>query len=198
MSPDRLDSTIELIKATSTQRRSYRVPGGSAIEHLRAWLAEHPEDACFHSMGQIGKAIGVTPERVRQLMPHWAKARQSLVRKRLADFVEAHPEAMLNPYDGGMTLNQIAAALNVTAPTINRHWYALGFPSKKLMRRCEPNDPFGSRSIIEWVPCECCGKSFAWTVSKERNYRAGQQKYKVCNQLCGIHLRDDRPCGGAR
>lgn len=104
---------------------------------LREFMAAHPNACAELTLEQIGKELGVTRERVRQLMPDYAKRRRPVVRSRrvgaLLAYIEAHPEASLTPGLGGMTLKAIGAELGCSAETVSNVWREAGLPDRKIL-----------------------------------------------------------------
>ncbi len=122
----------------------------SAKERLHSWLREHPDNPCAaYGLADIARDIGVTRERVRQLLPPEVYARsrgrqpqqQFQEQQQLAAFIEAHPGALVPPGidDAGMYRWQIAEALGWTRERLHRVWTRMELPSHEVLTAAFPS-----------------------------------------------------------
>lgn len=164
----------------------------TAREKLRAWLAEHPNPCGDHTLTEIASTLGVSRQRVQQLMPTYAENGVAQRLLRFQQAIEEHPEIVLAPHLGGWTVVEAGAAVGVCGATITRWLRELGYPPKRMQ--------FGtvSSSVLhrEWANrplaterCWNCGTSFPWTKRRDSFFRRGLQKSKVCSHQCGLKLR---------
>src|SRR3990167_3718832 len=89
-------------------RRVHKNPRAQAKERLITLLKERPNICAEMSLTDIGKELGVTRERIRQLMPEYSARRAAAVglQARVAAFVEEHPEVTIPKWMGGMTYRE--------------------------------------------------------------------------------------------
>lgn len=156
---------------------------------LREFMQAHPDACAEYPLHKIGAAVGVSKERIRQLMPDYAKRRREAIHRqrvaRLLAYVDANPRALLSVRDGGMPLKEVAAALGLDTNTVRLYWKEAGLPPKSLQFS---GDEDHLHKIDRWEACACCGTSFAVTRQKLANRRQGMIKYRSCSVKCGIVL----------
>lgn len=163
-------------------------------DRLRAWLAEHPNPCLTYNLQEIGDEFGMTRERVRQLIlkvtgQPWGRrggeARRAKTDRLLADFLEAHPEAMLIADLRGMSLREIGEAIGIAESQVQQSWKRLGLPPRSL-QTLTPGERAARRTETLYLEtCVSCGAEFPWTPQKERNRRAKGTRV-VCSTGCGI------------
>lgn len=97
------------------------------------------ENLCQFTLEQIGERIGVTRQRVEQLMPDFAQRRQTFLHqqllRRLQDFLEERPEAILTKARGGMYMYEIAENIGVPASKLPKLWQEVELPDRKLLTK---------------------------------------------------------------
>lgn len=181
-----------------------RVPGFAhdtpALDRLRAFLALHPNSCEQYTLEQIGAVIGVSRERVRQLMPQYGQtaisARQAIIDRKLTTFLSEHPEAHLPATLGGMTIPAIATAIGLKLSGVERAWQRLGLPSRTLIEDSytprERNERYWAFPLGEET-CVSCGDAYTWTRRHEHGYRCGLKKFNVCSIQCGNRMRGQPP-----
>jgi hypothetical protein len=122
----------------------------SGQQRLRAFLRRRPLALQTLTLRAIGREVGLSGERVRQLLPrimpietgHLPRERRQHERhkleQRLRRFVTKRPRVIETPARGGMTYVALATRLNVSPTAISRAWRALGLPDRsgpQLTRR---------------------------------------------------------------
>lgn len=127
----------EVLESKRAEPSRHKGPPNVAGMKLREWMATHPNQCAEWSLERIAQEIGVTRERVRQLMPQYARVRQSTrwqtdLRK-VAEFVESTPEAMLPRALGGLTVQVMAQRLGLAKSRFHSVWQALGYPKRTLL-----------------------------------------------------------------
>lgn len=89
------------------------------------------------TLEEISQHVGVTRERVRQLIPAYGKESYRIKREqrrdRLARFIIEHPEAQLTPARGGMSMKAIAKATGLTCQEASTFWTELQLPDRHLL-----------------------------------------------------------------
>ena len=103
-----------------------------AKERLREFFREHP-NACMEGFTyqQIGDAIGVSRQRVHQIMPEYQRANVCAIR--LQQFLDQEPSAILSKAAGGMTYRQIADKVGLSVDQVESAWKALELPPRTLL-----------------------------------------------------------------
>jgi hypothetical protein len=87
------------------------------------------------TLADLAREIGVSRERVRQLLPEYARDRaHRALCERLKRYVEAHPSSVLTPARGGMTYIAIAADLGVDTRSLRLAWRVCGLPARALQK----------------------------------------------------------------
>ena len=145
-----------------------------ARERLDAWLAEHPYHCAF-SLEQIGAAIGVTRERVRQLMGHRGRPKPSVLA--VYNLIQSRPEAVLPKADGGMSLEEITAATGFKKSTVRLALKELGYP----------------RAVFHMAlsrPCTGCGADVPPRYRKNNPRYAGVKRV-FCSWACMIAWKSE-------
>lgn len=163
-------------------------------ERLRALLAARPNICEELNLADIGKQLGVSRERVRQLMPEYVKNAREHRIALLARYVDEHPEALLPRDMGGMVQREIAAATGLSLFSLRTYWLILGLPPRSLLTK---SAAYGVKSgtseydrrwmheVIGTRVCVVCGKSFPWTLEKQSNWKAGRWSGETCGVRCG-------------
>ena len=86
-------------KATTTAKR------------LNRFLAAHPNASRDYSLSDIARRLDISRERVRQLLPEYARqrpARSSIIERELSEFIAQTPTALHPTNRGGPSFTQIA------------------------------------------------------------------------------------------
>lgn len=96
---------------------------------LIALLKKRPNICAEMSLTDIGVELGVSRERIRQLMPGYAKRRAAVVntKARVAAFVEEHPEVTIPTWMGGMSYTTAGAALGIHRASFGQTMLLLGY-----------------------------------------------------------------------
>jgi predicted transcriptional regulator len=167
-----------------------RVYPNSAAARLRARVAADPDYPERYTQPEIAAEFGISQQRVHQILGPVGRRRHEIstgrLRDRLAKFVEDHPQAVRLRRDGGMSPAQIAAEIGLSTAAVRKYWMQLNLPSRT------PH-PLGRREVLRREICVECGATFDWTLLRERNFRTGPQKFKVCSTRCGTrHGRKSR------
>ena len=161
-------------------------PRGSTAIKVMEIAAANP---CM-TLEWIASQVGVSRERVRQIVPSHAQGRRAFVNPKhtseLQAYINEHPEAILPLRDGGHTQGQIASAIGITVETLRKAWVALDLPDRAALFAAD--EPYSYARIMRWENCEACGKPFAWRYSKEVNWRAGNIAYRTCGGSCSLAL----------
>jgi hypothetical protein len=100
-------------------------------ERLVEFLAAHPNAEGHLYLSDIARELGVSRERVRQLLPGWQGPPSPA--RALELYLAAHPEAMMSAARGGMTMKAIALAIGREASAVRRAWLQLGLPDRRSM-----------------------------------------------------------------
>lgn len=103
-------------------------------------LRETPNLCEVRTLTSIAEELGVTRERIRQILPKPAMHRRVMQSQnklaadsaKLAAYIESHPLAFLRSGYGGPTFVQIAADLEMTTRRVKKVWTTCGYPSKML------------------------------------------------------------------
>src|ERR1700674_3879773 len=92
-------------------------PPVPAKERLAQFLSAHPGAEDDYSLSAIARELGVSRERVRQLRPGWHTGRrpETPTARALKMFLAAHPEAVMSPALGGMTMKAVAQSIDRNA-----------------------------------------------------------------------------------
>ena len=164
--------------------------GGAGQDRLRAWIHDHPNPCLTYTLQEIGDQLGVSRERVRQLVPKvtgqkWQKRWPNKANLILAAFLEEHPEGMLTKARGGLLLKEIAAALDLAPSTVGKVWRRLGLPPRSLqaISDAEAHERHYHR-VLRTETCISCGIEFPWTGLKEQQHKHYGCRI-VCSRLCG-------------
>lgn len=119
-----------LKRASETERTH----ANSAVPRLRKLFDDHPEAYGEWSLTRMSREIGVSKERVRQLLPDYVK-NDFVVRKtakeKLMAYVREYPEA-LKPNRRGFGYGKIAKHLEESEYTVRKAWIDLGLPNRKI------------------------------------------------------------------
>ena len=102
-------------------------------------------------------------------------------RERLTAFIAANPTAVLQLWEGGMTLKAIQQQLGISKPMLERLWEELRFPPR---RRGPP--PWRKPRVLGPATCVECGRCFDWTDKYERALANGRRRFVTCSVGCGI------------
>ena len=130
----------------------------STSDRLKAFLEAHPKASAEYSLTDIGRELGVSRERIRQLLPDYVKTRprrMSNVGRELREFVAMTPAALLPTNRGGLSFANIAGALGCSISTLRQAWRELRLPERpraKLTRaeRVERERPWRARAKTRW------------------------------------------------
>ncbi len=164
------------------------VPGPTEVK-LHALLRETPNLCEVKTLTEIGRELGVSRERVRQLLPapgvHRAVIRhQNLLAARsrqLAEYVKAHPLALLPPGRGGPSFREIAADLGWRPSTVREIWRLCEYPDRALLWRTKT---MTKAEIQRYVYHNVPGRKERRVVSqarwvKEHNYNSSVAQKRV-------------------
>ena len=135
-------------------------------------LKERPNICAEMSLKDIGVELGVTGERIRQLMPEYSARRLAAVgtKSRVAAFVEAHPEVNIPTWMGGMSYTEAGKLLGVNAGVFNRTMLELGYKKSLIVQTPSETREMNKRGMVKWQAkvlrretCGGCGREFDWT-----------------------------------
>jgi len=101
-------------------------------------------------------------------------------RERLTAFIAANPAAVLQLWEGGMTLKAIQRQAGISRPMLERCWQELELPARRRGPRAS--------LVVRREICAQCGEAFDWTRKLERSLRTGQRKYITCSLSCSRKL----------
>ncbi len=82
---------------------------------------------CMVTHTEIAEAVGVTRERVGQILGRRSTPRSLML---VESFFLAHPEAVLPKMRGGMSFSEIAMRLSLSKGTVEKAYRALGYPAR--------------------------------------------------------------------
>ena len=158
----------------------------TARDRLREFLREHPNPCAAYTGREVGDAIGVSRERVRQLFGGKYNKQAEDRRKQdslVALFVRYRPEAQVPKSLGGMSYRQIAEELGLAEHQVLCSWRRLGLvPHGELFHPTRlASDRAWRAKILRIERCIVCGRRFPWTQQRELNRRR-----HGCRIVCGI------------
>ena len=188
----------------------------STSDRLKAFLEAHPAASAEYSLTDIGRELGVSRERIRQLLPDYVKTRPtrvSSVGSQLRQFVARTPAALLPTNRGGLSFANIAGALGCSISTLRQAWRELRLPARpraKLTRaeRVERERAWRVRASARWRAEHRerareirRAADFRWAhkvVDHETCVWCGR-RYPVTNKKlsAGRHRRQRKVCGTA-
>jgi hypothetical protein len=155
-------------------------------------LADHP-DAAEMSLVEIARQLGVSRERMRQLLPGWHDRRKQERVERVRRFAREHPDAARSGVSGGQGWNAIGVELGMPAIAVTRIWRKLGLPDRHLSTTEELGAHRAQqqrrrlREVLRDERCVVCQRLFAWTVQMERGRRY-QGRSVTCSRMCSRQL----------
>jgi hypothetical protein len=156
----------------------------TAAARLRARVVSDPGYPDRYTYPEIAAQFGISSQRVLQILGPTGRGRHDVRSARLKDrlraFVAQHPSAALPLCEGGMTARAIGEATGLSRSFVLKTWKELGLPSRAQVLR-------GPHHVLRQEACVECGRSFDWTVQRDRNFRRGVQNFVVCSISCGRH-----------
>lgn len=204
---EKIDRPVDPARSTAEHAALYCVTQSTAyLDYRRAGVAPAPSrrsasrtakaiaaivnapgfDCSGVSLEQIALRVGVSRERVRQLMPDYARLRLPAARaQRMHDrsvalraFLDEHPEAALPVKLGGMSYQAISAATGIGAQAVADVFREMGITSH--------TDPAFTAVPLVFLPYECrrCGRVQRTTFDRGRNIYSGMVKYRTCGIAC--------------
>ena len=180
-------------------------------ERLDAFLKANPNAWYELTVPEIAAELGCTRQALHKVLPEGFRDGRDA--RRLARFVEQHPQALLTPSAGGMSLSEIARETRIGQAALTRLWRSIPLPPRttprtdeqrelrraRHRRACEDwrgRNPERARAIqlaahrrwkarvLRRETCVVCGKVFDWTNRRESN-RKQKRGLIVCSPVCG-------------
>lgn len=154
-----------------------RVHLGTA-DKLAAMLAETPNLCAVKTLEAIGAELGVTRQRVQQLLPRAGidrrrarHARRLAAQSRiLAQYVESHPLALLARSMGGPPMKEISRETGIRGEQLLEVWRLCGYPPKQAT----------ALSLI-MSPAEQARRRWATNEDYRRGQAAAQKRWTAAN-----------------
>lgn len=165
-------------------------PHSETLAKLRAFMDAHQGECGELSLDAIGDAIGVSRERVRQLMPEYAKNRRPFrvapYVRALEDLMAKHPEAILPLRDGGWSDKRIRKAMGCGPYYFKKAWEALGLYDRSIDTKASP---YSMDRILNWETCGYCGTKYPVKYQRWHNINMGAIKYRSCGVSCSRRMQ---------
>ncbi len=180
----------------------------SAVLRLADFLDRTPNAWDRFSLAEIASVVGVSRQRVKQLMAGRSKPRPRRVADALLAFLAEHPEALLASARGGMSKKAIAIAIRRSPIAVRRTWSELHLPVRKPLSKRERYErgklrhdaatrkwirahpdrirELRNKANTKWLAkvirsevCLVCGREFSWT-----NRDQYQRRRATCSPEC--------------